>query len=113
MSKIILAVVLCVLGLASVAVAQDPGFPGSGDPWNVVPQPTALRFAEYSELGYNGAITCGPCGCGVAPCLHWTQFSWYGQWPKDGYGERHKKHGCGCGGGCTTGACNTGCANCN
>lgn len=84
----ILALAVCVLGLACVALAQDDGggiypYPQNGDPWNYVPQPSGMRFTAAG--GTTGMPCCGDynycwTGCSCARCAHWTQYSWYAPW---------------------------------
>jgi hypothetical protein len=84
----IVALAVCLMtGLVGVTFAQDPGCPdcqGWGDPWNAIPQPSGLRFTAAG--GGNGMPCYGDynyCWAedGKAVCAHWTQFSWYAQWP--------------------------------
>lgn len=102
----LVATMLCVLGLAGVAIAQDPlagdvanadcNCSPVGDPWNYVPQPSGLRFIPAG--GGNGMPCCASynyCWAegGCAVCSHWTQHSWYAPWPHGPCLEKpYKKH---------------------
>ena len=94
----IIAVALCVLGMAGMDMGQDDGPVGdypaamesggyvsmcNGDPWNAVPRPSGLRFMPAG--GGTGMPCCGDynycwTGCSCARCAHWTQYSWYAPW---------------------------------
>jgi hypothetical protein len=99
MNKILLvAMVLCTLGLVGMAFGQDqdPGSdatvtesggyvtPSNGDPWNASPQPSGMRFSAAG--GGTGMPCCGDYNycwtgdCSCARCAHWTQYSWYAPW---------------------------------
>jgi hypothetical protein len=117
MNKIllVLAVALVVFGVVGVSFAIEPGglgYPCNGDPWNMNPPPSGMRFTPAGggpgmpcNAPYNYCWAQGGC----AICAHWTQYSWYAQW---GYGKGGYGGDCGgnCGpGGCPDGSCGGDC----